>query len=96
MSIGHFSSTSLPSCIDYIYILAKAIVGFRAQSKLLKGTSLDWAELGSNQRVFTKKGSYSNAVDDFKSVGPTNVIQYTLPGGVSITRQVDTYSKYSK
>ena len=74
----------------YIYILAKdAIVGFRAQSKLLKGTSLEWAELVSNQRTLTKKGSYSNAVDDFKSVGPTNVIQYTLQDGVSISRQLE-------
>ena len=84
--------------IIYIYILAKdAIVGFRAQSKLLKGTSLERAESVSNQRTLTKKGSYSNAVDDFKSVGPTNVIQYTLLDGVSISRQVDKfYPKYRK
>lgn len=61
-------------------IAKDAIVGFRAKAKLLKGLKLD-RKLVSSQRIYTKMGTYADAVSDFRSVGPTNVREYTLPGG---------------
>lgn len=55
--------------------------GYKAAKELLKDA---WpiASNFANRKAYVKPGNYEKAVSDFRSVNPTNVHPFELPGGI--------------
>ena len=52
-------------------------------TKLLEGSLFKWSDHKRNIHGFIKYGNYSQTLDDFNSVGPTDVEEFHQPKGVS-------------
>ena len=57
--------------------------GSMAKKALLTGATRNLATSKKNIVQYTKPGNYDKALEDFMRVGPSNVHDYPLSGGVS-------------